>query len=167
MSNDASKNDPKEHGRLEFPGLTMAEVEESRRVHGANVLTPPPREPWWRLYLEKFEDPIIRVLLVAAVIAIGAGIVEGNYSEGIGIIIAVFLATTLGFINEYKAGQEFDLLNQVSDDEPIKVIRDNHYASVPKRDLVVGDILALEQGEEIPADAEVVSVPPIILTSSA
>lgn len=144
-------------GQMDFPGLTAAEVEESRRLHGANVLTPPPREPWWKLYLEKFEDPIIRILLVAAVIAIIAGMVEGHYIEGIGIIIAVFLATTLGFVNEYKAGQEFDVLNQVSDDEPIKVIRDGHYTSVPKRDLVVGDILVLEQGEEIPADAEVLS----------
>ncbi|MDR2339100.1 MAG: calcium-translocating P-type ATPase, PMCA-type [Deltaproteobacteria bacterium] len=141
----------------EFTGLTASEVEESRRRHGANVLTPPPRDPWWRLYLEKFEDPIIRILLVAAVIAILAGIIEHQYAEGIGIIIAVFLATTLGFINEYKAGQEFDILNKVSDDDPIKVIRDGAYSSVPKRDLVVGDVLSLEQGEEIPADGEVLS----------
>ncbi|MDR3204733.1 MAG: calcium-translocating P-type ATPase, PMCA-type [Deltaproteobacteria bacterium] len=138
-------------------GLTSAEVLESRARHGANVLTPPPRDPWWKLYLEKFEDPIIRILLVAAVIAILAGIVEGQFAEGIGIIIAVLLATTLGFINEYKANQEFDILNKVSDDEPIKVIRDGAYGSTPKKDLVVGDIISLEQGEEIPADAEVVS----------
>ncbi|MDR2391699.1 MAG: calcium-translocating P-type ATPase, PMCA-type [Planctomycetota bacterium] len=157
MENDSFRDDASKSGGVEFPGLTAVEVEESRRRHGANVLTPPPRDPWWKLYLEKFEDPIIRVLLVAAVIAIGAGVVEGNYTEGIGIIIAVFLATTLGFINEYKAGQEFDLLNRVSDDEPINVIRDSLYVPVPKRDLVVGDILVLEQGEAIPADAEVLS----------
>ncbi|MDL2226387.1 calcium-translocating P-type ATPase, PMCA-type [Deltaproteobacteria bacterium OttesenSCG-928-M10] len=157
MSNQTGKPEADNHDALEFPGLTPAEVEENRRQHGANVLTPPPRDPWWKLYLEKFEDPIIRVLLVAAVIAILAGLVEGHYTEGIGIIIAVLLATTLGFINEYRAGQEFDVLNQVSDDEPIKVIRDHRYTSVPKRDLVVGDILVLEQGEEIPADAEVLS----------
>ena len=144
-------------GNLEFPGLTAAEVEESRRLNGANVLTPPPRDPWWKLFLEKFEDPIIRILLVAAAIAILAGIVEGQYTEGIGIIIAVLLATTLGFINEYKAGKEFDVLNQVSNEEPVKVIRDGRYTSVPKRELVVGDILVLEQGEEIPADGEVLS----------
>jgi Ca2+-transporting ATPase len=141
----------------QFMGLTQAEVAESRRRHGANVLTPPPREPWWKLYLEKFEDPIIRILLVAAVIAILAGVIEGQYAEGIGIIIAVFLATTLGFINEYKAGQEFDILNKVSDDEAVKVIRDGVYCSIPKKDLVVGDVISLETGEEIPADAEVVS----------
>ncbi|MDR1359487.1 MAG: HAD-IC family P-type ATPase, partial [Deltaproteobacteria bacterium] len=143
--------------QVEFPGLTAAEVEESRRLHGTNVLTPPPRVPWWKLYLEKFADPIIRILLAAAVIAILAGLVEGHYAEGIGIVIAVFLATTLGFINEYKAGLEFEVLNQVSDDEPIRVIRDGRHTSAPKRDLVVGDILVLEQGEEIPADAEVLS----------
>ncbi|MDR1109525.1 MAG: calcium-translocating P-type ATPase, PMCA-type [Deltaproteobacteria bacterium] len=141
----------------EVVGLTADEVLESRRLHGANVLTPPPRDPWWKLYLEKFEDPIIRILLVAAVIAILAGIIEGQFAEGIGIIIAVFLATTLGFINEYKAGQEFDILNKVSDDDPVKVIRDGAYRSVPKKDLVVGDVVALEQGEEIPADAEIVT----------
>ncbi|MDR0881118.1 MAG: calcium-translocating P-type ATPase, PMCA-type [Candidatus Adiutrix sp.] len=144
-------------GRPEFPGLTGPEVLESRRLHGANVLTPPPRSPWWKLYLEKFKDPIIRILLVAAVIALVAGLVEGQFTEGIGIIVALLLATTLGFINEYKAGQEFDVLNQVSDDEPINLIRAGRYTSVPKRELVVGDVLALEQGQEIPADAEVLS----------
>ncbi|MDR3154373.1 MAG: cation-translocating P-type ATPase [Deltaproteobacteria bacterium] len=143
--------------RPEIYGLTLAEVEESRRLHGANVLTPPPRDPWWRLYLEKFEDPIIRILLVAAVVAILAGVVEGQYAEGIGIVIAVLLATTLGFLNEYKAGQEFDILNRVSDDEPVKVVREGIYTKVPKRDLVVGDVCALEQGEEIPADGDVIA----------
>jgi len=140
-----------------FPGLTDAEVEESRRRHGANILTPPARTPWWKLYLEKFEDPIIRILLIAAVIALLAGVMEGHYAEGIGIILAVLLATTLGFINEYRAGKEFDILNQVSDNEPVKTIRHGCYTSVPKCDLVVGDILLLEQGEEIPADTEILS----------
>ena len=148
----------KTNAQLELSGLTSAEVEESRHLHGANLLTPPPREPWWKLYLEKFEDPIIRILLVAAVIAILAGIVEGHYTEGIGIIVAVLLATTLGFFNEYKAGKEFDVLNQVSDEDAVKVIRDGNYTSVPKRDLVVGDVLILEQGEEIPADGEILTV---------
>ncbi|MDR2350223.1 MAG: calcium-translocating P-type ATPase, PMCA-type [Deltaproteobacteria bacterium] len=152
---DATIN--KDREGLEFPGLTSAEVEESRAKHGANVLTPPPRDPWWKLYLEKFEDPIIRILLVAAIIAIMAGFVEGQFAEGIGIVIAVLLATTLGFINEYKAGQEFDILNKVSDDEAINVIRNGVYTSVPKKDLVVGDVVSLEQGEEIPADAVVLS----------
>ncbi|MDR1872560.1 MAG: calcium-translocating P-type ATPase, PMCA-type [Deltaproteobacteria bacterium] len=153
MANDNAPNSAPDN--LKLKGLTAAEVLESRQLHGPNVLTPPPRDPWWKLYLEKFEDPIIRILLVAAVIAILAGVVEGQYTEGIGIIIAVFLATTIGFINEYKAGQEFDILNRVSDEEPIKVIREGAYTSIPKRDLVVNDIAVLEQGEEIPADGEV------------
>ena len=151
------KPESKQGYHLEFPGLTGAEIEESRRLHGANILTPAPRDPWWKLYLEKFEDPIIRILLVAATIAILAGLVEGHYIEGIGIIIAVLLATTLGFINEHKASQEFDVLNQVSDEESINVIRGGQYSSTTKCDLVVGDVLVLEQGEEIPADAEVLS----------
>ncbi|MCL2029383.1 MAG: calcium-translocating P-type ATPase, PMCA-type [Deltaproteobacteria bacterium] len=150
-------NEANETWGPKFPGLTPAEVEESRRLNGSNVLTPPPRTPWWKLYLEKFEDPIIRILLLAAAIALMAGLVEGQFIEALGIIIAVLLATTLGFINEYKAGQEFDILNRLSDDEPVKVIREGNYTSVPKRDLVVGDLLVLEQGEEIPADAEVLS----------
>ncbi len=140
---------------LEFTGLTAKEVEESRKLHGDNLLTPPPKTPWWKLFLEKFEDPIIRILLVAAVIAIMAGMVEGHYTEGIGIIIAVFLATGLAFINEYRAEQEFDILNQVLDEESIMVIRESNYTTIPKKDLVVGDILVLEQGIEIPADAEI------------
>jgi Ca2+-transporting ATPase len=153
MTND----DGRKAERPNIKGLTSAEVEESRRLHGANILTPPPREPWWKLYLEKFEDPIIRILLVAAVIAILAGVIEGQYAEGIGIVIAVFLATTLGFINEYKAGQEFDILNKVSDDVGVKVVRDGEYRLIPKKELVVGDVAALELGEEISADGEVLS----------
>ncbi|MDR1607971.1 MAG: hypothetical protein LBT38_06145, partial [Deltaproteobacteria bacterium] len=155
MTTDVTKSPSPVDEKPAIKGLTAAEVVESRRIHGPNILTPPPRDPWWKLYLEKYEDPIIRILLVAAVIAILAGVIEGQYTEGIGIIIAVLLATTIGFINEYKAGQEFDILNRVSDEEPIKVIRDGVYASVPKKDLVVNDVAVLEQGEEIPADGEV------------
>ena len=133
-------------------GLTAAEVEASRREHGANVLTPPAREPWWRLFLEKFDDPVIRILLIAAVIAIGAGAVHGQYLEGLGIIAAVLLATTLAFFNEWKANKEFDILNQVNDDVPIKVIRAAQFTSVPRRDLVVGDLVLVEAGEEVPTD---------------
>ncbi|MDR0361500.1 MAG: calcium-translocating P-type ATPase, PMCA-type [Planctomycetota bacterium] len=139
------------------PGLSKAEVEESRRLYGDNLLTPPERDPWWRLYLDKFRDPIIRVLLIAAVVAIVAGAAEGNYAEGIGIVIAILLATTLAFVNEYRAGREFDILNRVSDDEPVKVIRGGGFTTVPKRDLVVGDIVSLELGEEAPVDGRVIS----------
>lgn len=136
-------------------GLTAVEVEVSRQTHGSNILTPSKRDPLWKQFLEKFEDPMIRILMIAAAIAIAVGIYDGSYIEGLGIIFAIILATTVAFINEYKANQEFDILNQVSDDVPIKVIRDDSYTTVPKKDLVVGDIVLIELGEEIPADGEV------------
>ena len=137
-------------------GLTSAQVEESRRQHGSNLLTPPVRDPWWKLFLEKFDDPIIRILLVAAVIAIGVGYVHGEYTEGLGIVIAIFLATFLAFINEYKANREFDILNQVSEDVPVNVIRNGEHTAVPRKDIVVGDVVLLDIGEEIPADGIIV-----------
>jgi Ca2+-transporting ATPase len=140
---------------LRFTGLTLAEVEASRQECGANVLTPPKRDPWWKLFLEKFDDPVIRILMIAAVIAIGVGIIDGKYFEGIGIIVAILLATILAFLNEYKANKEFDILNQVSDEVPVKVIRESKYTTVHRKDLVVGDIVLVEVGEETPADGEV------------
>jgi P-type Ca2+ transporter type 2C len=139
------------HGPL-IRGLNSGEVEQRRREFGSNLITPPDRDPWWRLFLEKFDDPVIRILLIAAAIAIGLGIVHGEYLEGLGIITAVLLATSLAFWNEYTAAKEFDILNQVNDEVPIKVVRDGVYASVPRRDLVVGDAVLIEAGEEVPAD---------------
>lgn len=140
---------------IPYQGLTNDEVAKSRAQHGKNVLKPPEREPWWQLFLEKFEDPVIEILCIAAIIAIAVGVVQGDYIEGLGIIVAIILATTLAFINEYKASKEFDILNQVSDTIPVKAIRDGHFTEVPRQDLVVGDIIYLEQGEELPADGTV------------
>lgn len=137
-------------------GLTAAQVEESRRLHGANVLTPPARDPWWKLYLEKFEDPIIRILCLAALTALAVGLYDGHFIEGVGILVAILLSTGLSFLNEYRAAREFDILNRVSDSEEIPVIRDGRHQTVPKSDLVVGDIVLTEQGAEIPADARVI-----------
>ncbi|HNJ44262.1 MAG TPA: cation-transporting P-type ATPase, partial [Acidobacteriota bacterium] len=139
-----------------YRGLTSAEVEASRQKHGINVLTPPERDPWWKLFLEKFDDPVIRILIIAAVIAIGVGIAEGEYLEGIGIVVAILLATVLAFLNEYQANKEFDILNQVSDDVPVKVIRDGAYTTVPRKEIVVGDLVLLEAGEETPADGRLI-----------
>lgn len=136
-------------------GLNTAQVIENRSKHGANVLTPAEREPWWRLLLEKFDDPIIRILMIAALMAIGVGFINGEYFEGIGIVIAILLATTLAFLNEYKAEKEFDILNQVSDEAPIKVVRDGAFTTVPIKDIVFGDIVLLEAGDEVPADGQV------------
>ncbi|MDD3001577.1 MAG: calcium-translocating P-type ATPase, PMCA-type [Candidatus Riflebacteria bacterium] len=140
-----------------YRGLTAQQVLESREKYGSNILTPAEREPWWKLLLEKFDDPIIRILMIAAVIAVGVGFVSKEFFEGIGIIIAILLATTLAFVNEYKAAKEFDILNKVSDEAEVNVIRDNAFASVPMKDLVVGDIVLLEPGEEIPADGILLS----------
>jgi len=139
-----------------YKGLNDKEVEQSRARHGSNVITPPARDPWWVLYLEKFDDPIIRILIIAALIAVGAGFFHGQHIEGIGIIIAILLATGLAFINEYKANLEFEVLNKVNDDLPVKVIRNGSYTTVPIRDIVVGDIVIFEAGDELPADGLIV-----------
>ncbi|RJR44330.1 MAG: calcium-translocating P-type ATPase, PMCA-type [Deltaproteobacteria bacterium] len=138
--------------KMRFKGLNAAQVEASRKQHGANIVTPPERDPWWKLYLEKFNDPIIRILVIAAIIAIGIGIVDGTYFEGIGIVVAIFLATYLGFLNEYQAAKEFEVLSRTNDEYQIQVIRDSIYTSVPKKDLVVGDLVLIEVGSEVPAD---------------
>jgi Ca2+-transporting ATPase len=138
-----------------YQGLSAEQVLESRARHGANVLTPPARNPWWRELLGKFDDPIIRILMIAAVISIAVGTVHGEFTEGIGIVVAIFLATFVAFWNEHRANAEFDVLNRVNDEVPVRVIRDGRPRTVPRKDLVVGDVILLENGEEVPADAEV------------
>jgi len=133
-------------------GLSDAEVALSRNKNGENVLTPPPRDPWWVLFLEKFDDPIIRILIIAAFLAIIVGVVEGSYAEGVGIIVAIALATGLAFYNEFKAEKEFDVLNTKDDEKDIEVIRNRTFAKIPRKDLVVGDIVIINIGEEVPAD---------------
>ena len=137
-----------------YSGLSDAEVEESRRKYGENMLTPPPRTPLWKLFLEKFKDPIIRILLVAAALSLIISIMHNEYAETIGIFVAIFLATGVGFWFEMDANKKFDLLNQVNDDILIKVVRNGNIHEVAKRDIVVGDIVVLETGEEVPADGE-------------
>lgn len=140
-----------------FKGLDDAQVLKSRAGHGSNVLTPPAREPWWKLFLSKFNDPIIKLLLFATVLSMIVGYFHGSMTESIGIIIAVLLATVLSFVNEYKAGKEFDVLNQINDSEPVKVYRNSQVTEIPKTEIVVGDFVIIEQGDEIPADGKVVS----------
>lgn len=143
-----------------YKGLTQAEVLASREKNGANVLTPPAKAPLWKLFLEKFSDPLIIILLVAGVLSVGIsfyeyyGLGQGMtvFFEPIGIFMAILLATGLAFVFELKAGREFDLLNRVNDDEPVQVIRDGAPVQVPRRDVVVADIVILNTGEEIPAD---------------
>ena len=136
-------------------GLTDNEVLQSREKNGANLLTPPKRPSLWkRLYLEKFEDPVVRVLLVAAVFSLIISIIENEYAETIGIIAAILLATGIGFFFEYDANKKFDLLNAVNEETLVKVIRNGRVQEIPRRDIVVGDVVILETGEEIPADGE-------------
>lgn len=145
-----------------YKGLTDAEVLESRKKHGANVLTPPEQEPWWKEFLGKFSDPLIIILLVAGVLSIGISFYEyfglGEnwkvFFEPIGIFIAIGLATTLAFVFEQKANKAFKILNQVNDDEPVEVMRNGAMTTIPRKDVVVGDIVILNTGDEIPADGE-------------
>lgn len=137
-------------------GLTVEQIEQSRLKHGANILTPPAKEPLWRLFLEKFSDPVIRILLMAAFLSLGIYFVdsEGHIYETLGIFFAIFLATGISFFFEVDASRKFDILNQVNDNTAIKVMRDGNVMEVPKGELVVGDVVVLEQGDEVPADIE-------------
>ena len=135
-------------------GLTDDEVLQSREKNGVNLLTPPKRPSLWKLYLEKFEDPVVRVLLVAAVFSLIISIIENEYAETIGIIAAILLATGIGFFFEYDANKKFDLLNAVNEETLVKVIRNGHVQEIPRKDVVVDDIIILETGEEIPADGQ-------------
>lgn len=139
-----------------YAGLSDAKVEASRKKHGENILTPPPRKPLWKLFLEKFKDPIIQILLVAATLSLIIAIIHNEYAETIGIFVAIFLATGVGFWFEMDANKKFELLNQVNDDVLIKVMRNGSVHEIPKKDIVVGDIIILETGEEVPADGELV-----------
>jgi Ca2+-transporting ATPase len=145
-----------------YIGLTDAQVIESREKNGSNVLTPPEKAPWWKEFLEKFTDPIIVILLIALALSVGVSCYEyisghagiGTFFEPIGILIAVLLATVVGFLFEQSANKKFEVLNQVNDDTLVKLIRNGNVCRTPKKDVVVGDIVILETGEEVPADGE-------------
>lgn len=137
-------------------GLNDSEVKDRRERFGWNLLTPPKRPSLWRLYLEKFEDPVVRVLLVAALFSLGISVLENEYAETIGIIAAILLATGIGFFFEYDASKKFDLLNAVNEETSVKVIRNGRIQEIPRKEVVVDDIVVLETGEEIPADGELI-----------
>lgn len=135
-------------------GLDDKQVLDSRQKYGENLLTPPKRPSLWKLYFEKFEDPVVRVLLVAAVFSLLISFIEDEYAETLGIFFAIFLATGIGFYFEYDANKKFDLLNAVNEETLVKVIRNGKVHEIPRKEVVVGDIVILETGEEIPADGE-------------
>ncbi|MCH5326351.1 MAG: HAD-IC family P-type ATPase, partial [Duncaniella sp.] len=145
-----------------FKGLTDSEVLESRKQYGINILTPPKKESLWHRFLVKFASPLIFILLIAGILSILIsiyeyyGLNEGPevFFEPIGIFIAILLATGLAFIFEVKADRAFELLNQVNDDEPVQVIRNGNYVEIPRKDVVVGDIVILNTGGEVPADGK-------------
>ncbi len=145
-----------------YTGLTDAEVSASRQQHGVNILTPPEKESLFKRFLEKFGDPLIIILMIAGALSVGISCYEywsldqgaGVFFEPVGIFIAILLATGLAFFFELKADKEFALLNQVNDDEPVQVIRNGNAMQIPKKDVVVGDIVILNTGEEVPADGE-------------
>ena len=161
--------------KLEYTGLSDAEVQASREKYGENVLTPPARTPMWKLFLEKFSDPIIRILLVALLLSIAVAVYhvatgEAGMSalfEPAGIALAILLATVVGFLFEMSAARKFDILNQVNDDQPVKVVRDGHILEIPKRDVVVGDIVMLNAGDEIPADGILLSAVSVQVNESS
>lgn len=137
-------------------GLTDEQVKQSREQHGKNVLTPPQRTSLWKLYLDKYRDPIIQILLVAAFVSLILAFIEKNFMETIGIFVAVFLATTVGFYFERDAAKKFNLLTALSEEQPVKVRRNGKVMEIPRHDVVVGDVVLIEVGDEVPADGELI-----------
>ena len=137
-------------------GLTDEQVKQSREQHGKNVLTPPQRTSLWKLYLDKYRDPIIQILLVAAFVSLILAFIEKNFLETIGIFVAVFLATTVGFYFERDAAKKFNLLTALSEEQPVKVRRNGKVMEIPRHDVVVGDVVLVEVGDEVPADGELI-----------
>lgn len=158
-----------------YQGLSQADVLKSREEHGVNIITPPEKESLWSKFWEKFEDPLIRILLVAGALSIGIACYEfwglkeewTVFFEPIGIFVAILLATGLSFYFELKADKAFTILNQVNDDEPVKVVRDGNSMVVPKKDVVVGDVVILSTGDEVPADAELLEAVAMVVDESA
>lgn len=160
-----------------YKGLTSEEVIQSRATHGTNVFTAPERTPVWKKFLEKFTDPLIIILLVAGLLSVGISLYEflgeghshGDatvFFEPVGIFVAIFLATGLAFYFEQKADKEFILLNQVNDETPVQVYRAGLVTEIPKKDVVVGDIVVLSTGNEVPADGELLEAVSLMVDES-
>ena len=148
-------------------GLTDEQVKQSREQHGKNVLTPPQRTSLWKLYLDKYRDPIIQILLVAAFVSLILAFIEKNFMETIGIFVAVFLATTVGFYFERDAAKKFNLLTALSEEQPVKVRRNGKVMEIPRHDVVVGDVVLVEVGDEVPADGELILCNDLQMNESA
>ncbi len=142
---------------INHDGLSSEQVVASRAKYGENVLTPPKKTSIWKLYIEKYNDPIIQILLVAAAVSFGLAFVNHDFMETIGIFLAIFLATTVGFYFELDAAKKFNVLTAMNDDQPVKVRRDGKVTEIPRREVVVGDIIIVEPGDEVPADARLIA----------
>ena len=145
----------------------MKKEKQSREQHGKNVLTPPQRTSLWKLYLDKYRDPIIQILLVAAFVSLILAFIEKNFMETIGIFVAVFLATTVGFYFERDAAKKFNLLTALSEEQPVKVRRNGKVMEIPRHDVVVGDVVLVEVGDEVPADGELIVCNDLQINESA
>ncbi len=142
---------------INHDGLSSEQVVASRAKYGENVLTPPKKTSIWKLYIEKYNDPIIQILLVAAAVSFGLAFVNHDFMETIGIFLAIFLATTVGFYFELDAAKKFNVLTAMNDDQPVKVRREGKVTEIPRREVVVGDIIIVEPGDEVPADARLIA----------
>lgn len=147
-------------------GLTNKQVLDSRLLHGNNELTPPASIPLWKLYLEKYKDPIIQILLIAAFVSLGLAFVENNYAETLGIFVAIFLATTVGFYFERDAAKKFNILNTLNEEQLVKVRRNGKVLEILRKEVVVGDVIILETGDEIPADARLIKATDMMVDES-
>ena len=153
--------------KRQLTGLTDAEVAASRKIHGTNLLTPPKRESIWKLFIEKFEDPIIRILLIAAFLSLGISFVHQQFAETIGIFFAILLATGVAFWFELDANKKFDLLNKVNDDTLVKVVRNGNICEVSKASIVVSDLVLLATGDEVPADGRLIEAVSLQINESS
>ncbi|MFA4046689.1 calcium-translocating P-type ATPase, PMCA-type [Prevotella sp. PCHR] len=151
----------------DFKGLTFAEAEQSRMKHGENRITPVKRASLWSLYAEKYKDPIIRILIAAAAISLILAFIEGDFMETIGIFIAIFLATTIGFYFETDATRKFNVLTALGEESPVKVIRDGKVTTIARKDVVVDDIVLIETGDEVPADGIIVKAVSLDINESS
>ncbi len=142
---------------INLKGLSSEQVIASRAKHGENVLTPPKKTSIWKLYIDKYSDPIIEILLVAAAVSLGLAFVNHDFMETIGIFLAIILATTVGFYFELDAAKKFKVLTAMNDDQPVKVRREGKVTEIPRREVVVGDIIIVEPGDEVPADARLIA----------
>lgn len=150
-----------------YKGLSDKQINENRVKYGSNDLTPPARESWVKLLLGKFNDPIIKLLLFATLLSFITGYFHGSIVESLGILLAVFLATFIAFINEHKASKEFDILNKINDTTQVKVYRNGNVTQVPKNELVVGDVVIITQGDEIPADGKLLETMELSVNESS